>query len=505
MAATDPTALRPSVYRGAAKAVLLQWSMRLIGLVSVFILARLLAPEDFGVLGLAVATLALVELLGAVGLRQALLRIREPDRAHYDTAWTIQIILFVAMGLAALALAPVAGSFYGQPVLTPVIAALSLRFFFSGFINIGIIEFDRNFEFGRDLRMRISSRIAAFAVTVTAAFVLQNYWALVIGLIAQSAFHTAASYIAHPYRPRLSLARRTELLGTSIWIFASAVAQTVQMQIERLVLGRFATAHLVGLYSVSKDLAEIFTQEIATALNRVTFVTVAQSRRPLEESSARTAQILGAYAMIAAPMAFGLAATAEDSVYVLLGAQWSAAAPFLRIVAVSSGFYAVYKVIASSLQAGGYARGAAFLSGGGALFLTLAVVAVAALYPDAIILAWTAFAANLAILLSGTFAFARLSGTGVTGLCAHVFRPFAAGALMFLIVRALGAETGHVALDLLASVALGMLAYPLLLLVLWIAWGRPAGAEAEALSLAGRGGRGVLAALSGWRRSRRQS
>src|SRR5688572_14659530 len=306
--------------------------MRFIGLISVFILARLLRPEDFGIMGLAVATLALVELLGAVGIWQALLRIKEWDREHLDTAWTIQLIVFGAMGLLALASAPLVAYLYGQPALTAVLAVLSIRFLVLGLANIGVVEFDRQLAFGRDLRMRIGSRLASFVVAIAAAFWFRNYWALVIGLVAQNSFFSIATYLCHPFRPRLSLKRRAELLGTSLWIFIHAVTQTVQMQIERLVMGRFSSPHVIGLYSVSKDVSEIFTQEIATALNRVTFVTVARNDQPLSEAPLRTAQILGVYAMIAAPMGFGLAATAESVIHLLLGAEWKAAAPFMRIV-----------------------------------------------------------------------------------------------------------------------------------------------------------------------------
>ncbi|HYJ81597.1 MAG TPA: oligosaccharide flippase family protein, partial [Allosphingosinicella sp.] len=209
-------ASRNALYRSAVIAVTMQWLMRFIGLISVFILARLLHPEDFGILGLAVATLALVELLGAVGLWQALLRIKEWDREHLDTAWTIQLIVFGTMGLLALATAPLVGHLYGQPALTAVLAVLSVRFLVLGLANIGVVEFDRQLAFGRDLKMRISSRIAAFAITISAALWFRNYWALVVGMVAQSSCYAIATYVAHPFRPRLSLKRRAELLGTSL-------------------------------------------------------------------------------------------------------------------------------------------------------------------------------------------------------------------------------------------------------------------------------------------------
>ena len=474
---------RASVYRGAFSAVLLQWSMRLVGLFSVVIVARLLSPADFGLVGLAAAALALVELLGAVGLRQALLRLPEPEPSHLDTAWTIQLILFSAMALGAVAMAPLVGGFYGEPALTWIVAALGLRYLLLGLVNIGIVDFDRKLQFGRDLRLRLAARLPALVVTVVAALLIGNYWALVLGLICQTAFFAAGSWIAHPYRPRLSLARRSELLGVSLWMFAASVASTVQQQMERLVLGRFGTAHLVGLYSASKDLSEIFTQEIAIALNRVTFVTVAQTGRPLRDDPWRIPQLLGAYAMIAAPMGFGLAATAEDSVRALLGSQWVAAAPYLQVVAVASALYAVYKAISSALQASGFARGVAFISGGGALLLTAAVVAAAVATSDAMAIAWAALGANLALLLVGTVVIGRVSRAGMAPLFSSILRPFAAAGLMLAVVRFAAPDTGMVVLDLVAAVALGAAVYGIGLLLLWLAWGRPVGAEAEAVRL----------------------
>ncbi|MGZ8997770.1 MAG: oligosaccharide flippase family protein, partial [Allosphingosinicella sp.] len=464
---------RPSLYRGAALAVALQWALRLIGLVSVVILARLLSPADFGIAGLAAAALAFVELLGMIGLRQALLRIDEPDRAHLDTAFTIQLMLFSAMGLLGLASAPLVARLYGEPALAAVIAALSCRYFLLGLVNIGIVEFDRNLEFGRDLKMRVSARLLAFAVTIAAAFLLRSYWALVIGLICQSGFHAAASWIAHPYRPKLTLKRRSELLGLSLWMFANTVAQTVQQQVERLALGRFGSAHLIGLFSVSKDLSDIFTQEIATALNRVTFVAVARSNKPLDHVPERVPMMLGAYAMIAAPMGFGLAATSSDAIAVLLGSQWLEAAPILELVAVYSAFFAVYRMITSSLQASGQARLAAALSTASAIVLVLSVGLVSLLRPDVMSLAWTALAANAAVLLGGLVVLTRVSHAGFGRLVSALLRPFAAAAFMAIVVRLAAPASAIPLVDLVSGFMVGAIAFPLGLAVLWLASGRP--------------------------------
>lgn len=471
------------LYRSAATAVALTWVLRFIGLFSVFVLARLLSPRDFGIIALAGATMALVDIFSALGVRQALLRIPDPERAHLDTAWTIQLIVLVLLAAALAASAPAAAAFFSEPALAPVTALLSLRFVFQGLANIGIVEFDRSLQLGKDLRMRVSVRLVALAGTIIAAVLLRSYWALAIGLVLQSVLHAGASYLFHPYRPRLSLAKRSELLNVSLWMFLAYAAQVVQQQTERIAVGRIAAAHLVGLYSVGKDLASIFTLEIATALNRVTFVTTARRGQPLDRDPDRAVALLGCYAMIAAPAGIGLAAVAEDGITVLFGAEWSEGVKLLQLIAPASALYAVYKLVVSSLQASGRARAAAIMSCCSSGVTAATIFAVATGSGDANSIAAAALALSGATLVAGILVFARIACVPPLRLAAAVCRPFAAAAAMCLLVRLAAVDTGLVVVDLGLSVALGGVAYGAALGVIWAASSRPTGAEETAYAL----------------------
>jgi O-antigen/teichoic acid export membrane protein len=485
---------RATVYRSAVLAVAMQWGVRAIGLISVVVMARLLQPADFGIVALALAAAAFVELFGWIGLRQALLRVSVPERAHYDTAFTIQLCLFLALGAVLAALAVPVAAFYGEPEVAPILWALSVRMVFLATVNIGVVDFEREMQFGRDLRMRLAVRLASLAVTIAAAFVLRNYWALVIGIVSYTAFYTVASYLAHPYRPRLDLSRRGELLGVSLWMFVSSLAEWVQTQIERLVLGRFTGPATVGLYSVSKDLSTIFTQEITTALNRVTFVTVASGQASASESR-NVARVIGGYAAIVAPLAAGLVATAPDAVAVLLGNQWLAAAPLLRIIAIYAGVQAIYLMTGSVLQASGFARRAAAMNLVGALLSATAVGAAAYWWRAPQAVAVAALAVNVTMLGTGVTLLARNAGVGLVSLAANLLRPALAAAAMvaFLWSGALP-DSASAVLNLAADVMAGGLAYSLVLAALWFVSGRPEGAENEAAML-----------LSGLRRRLRPS
>lgn len=466
------------VYRGAALAVALTWSLRAIGLVSVFILARLLTPSDFGVVGLAMTAVAMVEIFSLLGLRQALLRLENPAREYYDTAWTIQLIIFGVLALVLFAVAGPAADFYEEPRVEPVIYALSLRFVMLGVTNIGVVEFDREMDFGRDLKMRASARIMSFFVTVGMALWLRSYWALVAGMIVQSLMLAGLSYVMQPFRPRFSLAKRAELLGVSLWIFLGVAAQIFFSQVERITVGRTAETGAVGAYAVSKDVSNILTQEIATALNRVTYVQTVRSG-DFTQQGGRIAKSLGGYAMMAAPMGFGLAAVAESFIAAFLGDQWGAAVPLVMPIAIASALMAVYKLVASSLQAGGFERTSAVMSLGGLAVLALAVVRRAQAGGAPLAIAKVGLAVTSGLVIAALFVIAWRSQTSVWRYLAAVARPFLAGAAMFTLLSRLPELASSPLLELAWRGPLGAAAYFASLALLWLVSGKPDSAEAE--------------------------
>ncbi len=465
------------VYRSGAIAVVIAWSMRLIGLVSVFVLARTLTPADFGIVALALATLAIVDVFSALGLRQALLRVKDPDESYYNTVWTIQLLVLIFLAIVAAALGPVVAWFYEEPALSWVLAALATRFVFFGLANIGIIDFERNLEFGSDLRFRLAVRLSTFVLTVGAAIVLQNYWALVIGGVSQGVIHCIASYIVHPFRPRLSLARRSEMLRVSIWMFLASAAYAVSSELERIVVGRIANLDLIGSYSVSKGLASIFTEEVATALNRVTFVTTARTQSNLGAEPVRMQSLLGAYAMIAAPLGLGLAATSANSVHVLLGDQWASAAPYLALIAPAAALFAVFKLITSSLQASGKAKLAAILAIAAAAAAICAVTVVMANGGQALDIARAILITNASILVCAIVILAVDEKANVVPLLLAPARPFAAAAIMYVGVVGIAGSADVSLIILLQQAALGAAIYAISLPAIWAISGRPQGAE----------------------------
>jgi O-antigen/teichoic acid export membrane protein len=228
--------------RGAAWMVALKLSERAFGLVSTVVLARVLIPEDFGLVAMATAVLAIVELLQALGFDITLIRTPDARREHYDTAWTLNLMLAATCALLLVLSAHHAARFYHDPRVEPVIWALAAGVLASGFENIGIVALRKELEFQREFWFRLTKKVITIIVTLSCALALRSYWALVIGMICSRIFGVGLSYVFHPYRPRLSLAEARSFVGFSKWLLLGSVLGVLRTRGAHLLVGRWWAA-----------------------------------------------------------------------------------------------------------------------------------------------------------------------------------------------------------------------------------------------------------------------
>jgi O-antigen/teichoic acid export membrane protein len=223
------TAIGSKIAAGAAWMIALRVIERSIGMISTIILARLLVPQDFGLVAMAMAVYALIEVAGQFGFDLILIRAQRASRAQYDGAWTLGVCHGVVSALVLLALAEPTAGFFSEPRLVPVIQILAAVAFLQGLENIGVVDFRRDFHFGKDFLFLFGKKIISFAVTVTLAFHYRSYWALVIGIVTSRVSGVILSYLLHPYRPRLSFSEIPNLFGFSRWVLLTRILGFVSM------------------------------------------------------------------------------------------------------------------------------------------------------------------------------------------------------------------------------------------------------------------------------------
>ena len=249
----------------------MRWTDRLIGLASTLVLARLLLPDDFGIVAMASVVVGLIDTLLDLGVGSALIQNKDAAREEFDTAWTLRLMQAVLAAVSIWLLAPLAAEYFRDTRVLDVIRVMAFAILIGGFENIGIVAFQKNMEFGRDFQFFFFRRIAGFVVTIALAFWLHSYWAMVVGAIVGRIVGVAISYWLHDYRPRFSLVRLKEIWSFSQWILIRNLGDYGVMQVDKFLVGRRTDASTMGSYALADEIASMPSTELLAPLSRVLF------------------------------------------------------------------------------------------------------------------------------------------------------------------------------------------------------------------------------------------
>jgi PST family polysaccharide transporter/lipopolysaccharide exporter len=328
---------------------------RIAGALKVVLLARLLAPRDFGLLGVAITVLSGFEYFTQTGFTAALIQRPGEIQSYLNTVWTVQMIRSAALAAAAWAAAPYAGWFFGSADVTPVLRAISLVTLIRGFGNPAVVYLRKELDFRRDLIWRQGGVAVSLALAVALAFVYRNVWALVISVIAGTITETVLSfYVMRSNRPRLQLDWRKvrELSRFGKWIFWSNAITYIGLYADSWVIGRFLGAVDLGYYQMAQQFGSRLTSQIGVHAAGVMLPAFSklQDRADLRPAFLRSLRLV---CIIVLPAGCFLTVFGDAIVQVLLGQRWSAIIPAMRILPWVGALTAIGGITTPLLQAKG--------------------------------------------------------------------------------------------------------------------------------------------------------
>lgn len=470
------------------------WRMatRLLGLLSTLILTRLLMPSDFGLIALGSSFVVALDAVSALGIEDALVREKAPDRELYDTGFTLNLIRSALTGTILAASAWPTANFFREPRLADVLLALALGTVASGLTNIGIVDFRRNFSFDKEFRLLILPRLAGVLTTVVAAVLMRSYLALIAGILTSRSLAIILSYVMHPYRPRLSLRAWRHLAGFSVWTWALGTAALVRDRGDGFLIGWSLDATQVGIYSIGTEIADLPTTELVAPLGRACFSGFAAARHAGEDSGQTYLRVVAFVTLLTFPIAVGISLLADPIVRLAFGQKWLEAILIIQVTALFCSTTVFGQISNVLFGAHAMLRSLFVITLAG---MTLRVVLLIVLLPRYGILG-AVFAAGIPMLCEYAIYVEltlRRFELRLSDLGRRIWRPLVATVVMAASLYALGlgwtATSGDalaLACGIVVAAGLGAGIYVLTLGALWFAASCPAGAETDALLFAGR-------------------
>lgn len=298
-----------------------------IDLVLLLCLARLVGPDQFGLVAIAMAVVFVVEALFELPVAATLIRVDAltPDRLH--TAFTLGLLRGLVVAAMLVLLAVPLAAFSEEPRLVALLAVLSLAPACRGMASPRLVEYNRAFDPRPDAAIELGGKAVAFAVALAVAATTHSYWSIAAATVCGPLAGTVLSYIVAPLRPRLTLVEWREFSGVIGWNFVAQLCGALNWQVDRIVLPRVSGAIEFGQYAMSRQLAEIPVQALITPLHKpaIAMLSAAPSRR-----AAAYLQLSRAGAFMLMPVWGVFIAWPEAVVTLALGERWLPAADWLR-------------------------------------------------------------------------------------------------------------------------------------------------------------------------------
>lgn len=336
-----------SVGRATARAA--SWAFisitgaRVVTLIGLTLLARLLAPREFGLLAFAMAYIVYVETIGDLGTGTAL--IYWPDRR--EDAAQVTFIMNVAAGtfwcLVTILIAPYVADFFNAPQGTPIVRALSFGFLIKFLGNTHDALTRKDLRFQARALPEISMAVVKAGVSLLLAWRGFGAWSLVWGHLIGLASSTLLFWAVTPWRPSWRFPRDLfkPMLSYGRGIIFVNMLSALQNQTDLAVIGRFLGMTTLGLYQLAGKLPEATVTVIVRVASRVllpVFSRVSASGENPKEAYLGAARYIGAVTL---PVVTGLAILARPFVLLFFGDAWVAAAPIVTALAILAGIRAI--------------------------------------------------------------------------------------------------------------------------------------------------------------------
>lgn len=353
---TPPTpSLESKAIRGVLWSGAEQLAPQAVQFVVSIVLARLLLPEQFGLIGMLAIFLALGRVFLESGFGSALLQKKDATEVHYSSVFYANIALsLVATGALWLA-APLIAEFYGQPILGPATRALSLNFVLSALGLIQVFLMTKQLDFKTQTKSSLGASFSSGVVGIAMALLDCGIWSLVGQTLSLTLFNTLLLWSFNPWRPlkSVSVAALRELFGFGSRLLASGLLTTLFNNIYNVVIGKLFSPADLGYYTRAYTVQQLSSQTLGGVIGRVTLPVFAELQGDPIRLKSGFRKALRAVALVSFPLMIGLLACAQPLVLVLLTDKWAPTIPYLQLLCIAGIFYPLHVINLNILLAHG--------------------------------------------------------------------------------------------------------------------------------------------------------
>lgn len=347
--------LKSKTVKGIVWSSIERFSTQGVQFLIMIIMARLLTPKDYGLIGMLAIFLAVAQSLIDSGFSQAL--IRKQDRTDVDnsTVFYFNIVVSSALYLILFIAAPFVADFYNQPELTSVMRVVCLGVILNSLAVVQRALLTIRIDFKTQAKAALTAAVTSGVVGITMAYHGFGVWSLVTQQLLNLGINTSLLWILSKWRPRLMFSWQSfhELFAFGSKLLASGLLETIYRNIYPIVIGKFFSASSLGHYTRAQQFSEFPSSNVTGIIQRVTYPILCEIQNDDAHLASIYRRFLKLSAFVIFPLMVGLSSVAKPFINIMLGQQWSFCGQLLQILCFGMMWYPIHAINLNLLQVKG--------------------------------------------------------------------------------------------------------------------------------------------------------
>lgn len=321
------------------------------------LLARLLAPEDYGLIALVTVFTSVLQVFVDSGLGNALIQKKDADDLDFSTVFYVNCLFCIVLYIGLFIAAPFIAAFYGKSELTPVVRVLGLTLIISGVKNVQQAYISRNLMFKKFFFATLGGTIGAGVLGIVLAYYGVGVWALVAQQLFNISVDTVILWFTVKWRPKkvFSFSRLKKLYSYAWKLLLANLVNTIYQDIRQLIIGKVYSSKDLAYYNRGKQFPDFIVTNINSAINSVLFPVLSSSQSNVQQLKVMTRRAIKTSSYIMWPLMIGLMVVGEPVIKLLLTDKWIPAYPYLCIFCLIKGFEPIHTANLNAIKAMGRA------------------------------------------------------------------------------------------------------------------------------------------------------
>lgn len=329
--------------------------LRGVSFIATIVIARLLGPSEFGLIGMISVFIAIGTSLVDSGLSSSLIRTQDADDTDFSTVFYLNLGMSFLVYIMLFLAAPYIAGFYNQTILTNVIRLYCFSFLISAFSSIQLAILDKEMQFRKMMLYNIPGVLIGVSVGIALGYLGYGVWSIVWMYLTTQIIQSLVLWSFSKWKPSRTFSKEKMKYhyGFGYKLMLSGLLDTVFKNIYNILIGKFFSVRSLAFYERANTFNEYPVSILTSIIARVSYPLMAKMQMEKERLAAVYQQLLQFTFFITAPLMLGAAAIAKPLFLLVLGTQWLPAVPFFKIICLASMLYPIHAFNINVLKVSG--------------------------------------------------------------------------------------------------------------------------------------------------------